>query len=93
MRKIVLLALVCVLTVASAVAQQGVVQTTACTLGVANIKTLQFTGSGQNFSVGQNYTASDPWRALDVQVIAPFHSNRKTDVAEVGRLAGINATN
>jgi glyoxylase-like metal-dependent hydrolase (beta-lactamase superfamily II) len=30
---------------------------------------------------------------LDVQVIAPFHGNRKTDVAEVGRLAGINATN
>jgi hypothetical protein len=30
---------------------------------------------------------------LDVQVIAPFHGNRKTDVAELGRSAGINATN
>ena len=30
---------------------------------------------------------------LDVQVIAPFHGNRKSDVAELGRLAGVNATN
>jgi glyoxylase-like metal-dependent hydrolase (beta-lactamase superfamily II) len=67
MRKIVLLALVGVLTVASAVAQQGALQTAAGTLGVASIKTLQFTGSGQNFSVGQNYTASDPWPAVPVK--------------------------
>ena len=30
---------------------------------------------------------------LDVQVITPFHGNRKTDVAEVRRAAGVNATN
>ena len=31
---------------------------------------------------------------LDVAVIAPFHGNRKTDVAEVGRAGGVaNATN
>ena len=30
---------------------------------------------------------------LDVQVIAPFHGNRKSDVAELARLAGVNATN
>jgi glyoxylase-like metal-dependent hydrolase (beta-lactamase superfamily II) len=30
---------------------------------------------------------------LDVQVIAPFHGNRKTDVAELARAAGVNATN
>jgi glyoxylase-like metal-dependent hydrolase (beta-lactamase superfamily II) len=30
---------------------------------------------------------------LDVQVIAPFHGNRKSDMAELARLAGVNATN
>jgi hypothetical protein len=30
---------------------------------------------------------------LNVQVIVPFHGNRKSDVAELGRLAGVNATN
>ena len=48
-------------------AQQGALQTAATTLGVANIKTLQFTGSGRNFSVGQNYTPADPWPAVPVK--------------------------
>jgi glyoxylase-like metal-dependent hydrolase (beta-lactamase superfamily II) len=30
---------------------------------------------------------------LDVQVIAPFHGNRKSDVAELSRAAQVNATN
>jgi hypothetical protein len=30
---------------------------------------------------------------LNVQVIAPFHGNRKSDVAELSKLAGVNATN
>jgi glyoxylase-like metal-dependent hydrolase (beta-lactamase superfamily II) len=30
---------------------------------------------------------------LDVQTIAPFHGNRKSDVAELTKLAGVNATN
>ena len=30
---------------------------------------------------------------LNVQVIVPFHGSRKSDVAELGRLAGVNATN
>jgi glyoxylase-like metal-dependent hydrolase (beta-lactamase superfamily II) len=30
---------------------------------------------------------------LNVQVIVPFHGNRKSDVGELGRLAGVNATN
>jgi glyoxylase-like metal-dependent hydrolase (beta-lactamase superfamily II) len=30
---------------------------------------------------------------LDVQVIAPFHGNRKSDMAELARAAGVNATN
>jgi glyoxylase-like metal-dependent hydrolase (beta-lactamase superfamily II) len=31
------------------------------TLGADDIKTLQFTGSGATFTVGQNFTPSDPW--------------------------------
>ena len=58
MRKVMLVCLIGALApIAGASAQQGALQTAAGTLGVANIKTLQFTGSGQNFSVGQNYTA------------------------------------
>jgi glyoxylase-like metal-dependent hydrolase (beta-lactamase superfamily II) len=68
MRKISLLAVLCALALAPvAAAQQGALQTAATTLGVANIKTLQFTGAGRNFSVGQNYTASEPWPAVPVK--------------------------
>lgn len=48
-------------------AQQGVLQTAASTLGAANIKTLQVTGSGANFSVGQNYVSTDPWPRVTVK--------------------------
>jgi len=48
-------------------AQQGALQKAASTLGVANIKTLQFTGSGRNFSVGQNYTSTEPWPAVPIK--------------------------
>ena len=57
MRKATLVGLICVLALgAGSSAQQGALQTAADTLGVAKIKTLQFTGSGENFSVGQNFT-------------------------------------
>ena len=35
-------------------------------LGVDQIKTLQFTGTGKQFTVGQNYTASEPWPPVTV---------------------------
>src|SRR3989449_2933698 len=61
MRKIIF-ATLGILALASAVAaQSNAVQTAADTLGAARIKTLQFTASGQNFSVGQNYTPAEPW--------------------------------
>ena len=53
--------------VASAAAQQSALQTAATTLGVGTIETLQFRGSGRNFSVGQNYTPSDPWPPVTVR--------------------------
>src|SRR6187401_3064125 len=67
MRKAFLFGLICATAyMVSVTAQQSALQTAATTLGVANIKTLQFTGSGRNFSVGQNYTTSDPWPAVSV---------------------------
>jgi glyoxylase-like metal-dependent hydrolase (beta-lactamase superfamily II) len=68
MRKLSLVALVCALVSAAGVAaQQGALQTAATALGVANIRTLQFTGAGRNFSVGQNYVAANPWPAVPVK--------------------------
>ena len=68
MRKITLL-LVAVLILASALTaqQRTALQTAADTLGVAKIKTLQFTGSGANFSVGQNYLPNEAWPKVDVK--------------------------
>src|SRR3989475_12919681 len=57
-----------ILALASAVAaQSNAVQTAADALGAARIKTLQFTGSGQNFSVGHNYTPPEPWPPVTVK--------------------------
>jgi len=68
MRKAILLGPISALALGIGLAaQQGALQTAATTLGVANIKTLQFTGSGRNFSVGQNYTPADPWPAVPVK--------------------------
>ena len=68
MRKATLVGLICVLALgAGSSAQQGALQTAADALGVANIKTLQFTGSGANFSVGQNYTPTEPWPPVTVK--------------------------
>ena len=68
MRKATVLGLICVLALgAGATAQQGALQTAAGTLGLARIKTLQFTGSGRNFSVGQNYTSTEPWPAVPIK--------------------------
>jgi glyoxylase-like metal-dependent hydrolase (beta-lactamase superfamily II) len=68
MRKVTLLA-VAALMLASALAaqQRNALQTAADALGVARIKTLQFTGSGANFSVGQNYLPNEPWPKVDVK--------------------------
>jgi len=68
MRTATNIGLVCALVLGAGIsAQQGALQTAATTLGVATIKTIQFTGSGRNFSVGQNYTAAEPWPAVPVK--------------------------
>jgi glyoxylase-like metal-dependent hydrolase (beta-lactamase superfamily II) len=68
MRSYIALAVFGLFVMTSAVAaQQGPLQTAADKLGVAKIKTLQVTGAGANFSVGQNYTSSDPWPRVTVK--------------------------
>src|SRR5262249_52422043 len=69
MRKITILATVGIFVFASVLGaqQRTALQAAADALGTAKIKTLQFTGSGANFSVGQNYTASEPWPRVPVK--------------------------
>ncbi len=63
MRKLGLTALACLLAFAAGPAAQQAdpLKAAADALGVAKIKTLQFTGSGATFSVGQNFKPTDPW--------------------------------
>src|SRR4029453_8547207 len=90
MRKVMLGCLIGALAlIAGASAQQGALQTAAGTLGVANIKTLQFTGSGRNFSVGQNYTPAEPWPPVPMKsytLVANFDTSaaRVEMVREMG---------
>src|SRR5438132_7444910 len=68
MRKITLLGVVALTLVSALAAQQrNALQTAADTLGAARIKTLQITGSGANFSVGQNYLPNEPWPRVAVK--------------------------
>jgi hypothetical protein len=68
MRKTFLLASMMALALGMTIAaQQGALQTAATTLGAANITSLEFTATGQVFSVGQNYVASDPWPAVPLK--------------------------
>ena len=56
-----------VVTTSSLSAQQNALQTAATALRVSQIKTLQMTGSGANFSVGQNYTSTEAWPRVTVK--------------------------
>jgi glyoxylase-like metal-dependent hydrolase (beta-lactamase superfamily II) len=69
MRQVIALAVACVLasSVAPSAQQAGALQTAATTLGTATINTLQFTGSGANFSLGQNYTPAEAWPRVTVK--------------------------
>ena len=69
MRRVTILATVGILAFASVLAaqQRSGIQAAADALGVAKIKTLQYTGSGANFSVGQNYTPNEPWPRVTVK--------------------------
>src|SRR5258705_4810786 len=68
MRRSIVLGAILALAAAMPSAQQGdALKAAADALGVAKINTLQFTGSGANFSVGQNFTPSEPWPRVTVK--------------------------
>jgi len=68
MRSHIALALAGFLALAGAAcSQQTPLQKAAALLNVENVKTVQFVGSGKNFSVGQNYTSSDAWPPVTVK--------------------------
>src|ERR1700694_4524583 len=47
--------------------QADAVKAAAGALGADTLKTLQFTGSGANFSVGQTFPPADPWPRVTVK--------------------------
>src|SRR5712692_732823 len=69
MRSSIVVALACALALASVPSAQpgDALKAAADALNAAKIKTLQFTGSGANFSVGQNFTPNDPWPRVTVK--------------------------
>ncbi|HEU5256033.1 MAG TPA: MBL fold metallo-hydrolase [Vicinamibacterales bacterium] len=68
MRSYIALALAGFLALAGAAcSQQTPLQKAAALLNVENVKTVQFVGAGKNFSVGQNYTSTDPWPPVTVK--------------------------
>src|SRR3954447_21935406 len=68
MRRVMLVAVACVLALAGrpSAQQTDALKAAAEALGTANIKTLGFAASGGNFSVGQNFTATDPWPRVPI---------------------------
>lgn len=69
MRRVMALTAAGVLALASIpLAQQaGAIQAAAGALGAENIRTLQYTGSGRQFSVGQPPTATEPWPPVELR--------------------------
>ena len=66
----------------TACSQQTPLQKAGTLLGAENVKTLQVVASGANFSVGQNYTATDPWPRVTVKSYTAF-INYDTNSARV----------
>jgi len=46
---------------------QDVLRETARSMGVADLKTLQYSGSGYNFAVGQSFNPNSPWPRFNVK--------------------------
>jgi glyoxylase-like metal-dependent hydrolase (beta-lactamase superfamily II) len=62
MRRLILLVLAgSVALISTTSAQQAALKAAADALGVSNIRTLQFTGSGSAFQIGQNFTPTESW--------------------------------
>ncbi|MGB7217498.1 MAG: hypothetical protein WBD07_01710, partial [Vicinamibacterales bacterium] len=69
MRKVTLIAIACLLALAAgtpSAQQTDALKAAADALGVNNIKTLEITAAGANYSVGQNYVSTEPWPRVNV---------------------------
>ncbi|OFV90330.1 MAG: hypothetical protein A3G76_13015 [Acidobacteria bacterium RIFCSPLOWO2_12_FULL_65_11] len=92
MRKFTVFAGVCLLALAIGVpsAQQAdPLKAAADALGVANIKTIEITGAGAQYSVGQNYTASEPWPRVNVRsYTASINYDTSSMRTEIVRFSG-----
>lgn len=60
-------AFVLALSGASLAQQPGAIKAAADALGASNLKSLQFTASGRNFSVGQPFNPADAWPPVTVK--------------------------
>lgn len=60
-------AIVLALAPAISAQQRDALKSAADALGVDHIKTLQFTGSGATFSVGQNFAPNNPWPRVSLK--------------------------
>src|SRR5205807_1796218 len=74
MRRFTLLVLVSsvALTSVPSAQQAGPLKAAADTLGVATVKTLQFSGSGSAFQIGQNFTPTEPWPPVLLKTYTAF---------------------
>ena len=45
---------------------QSVLEDAAQAMGATNLQTIQYSGSGSNFALGQNYTPDEPWPRFNV---------------------------
>jgi glyoxylase-like metal-dependent hydrolase (beta-lactamase superfamily II) len=63
MRKLIVMATACVLVAVTgpSAQQTDALRAAGDLLGVANVKTLEFTGWGATFSLGANFSPNDPW--------------------------------
>ncbi len=52
---------------AASAEQQDALKAAADTLSATPTKTLQFTSSGADFAVGQNFTSDDPWPRVAIK--------------------------
>src|SRR5215467_7548760 len=69
MKRFTILASVCLLALGTAArsGQGSALKAVSDALGANNISTLQFTATGADFTVGQNFTPTDPWPKVTVK--------------------------
>src|SRR5436190_21505927 len=62
--------------------QRSAIDAAIDALGASAIKTLQFTGSGATFTVGQNFTPDDPWPRVTLKRYIVFLDYQHARVRE-----------